>query len=129
MGMGKTLSFMMFMMLPSSSGAKKGTVNGSCSAIVSEECRKGVCEVVTWTSVMNAGVLAVVDEYPDNMSVYHSDCMCNNRWCVGSSTVLSQPVTSPLRKRQLCGYVGRVKRGKMEHNSRLQFCRHTLKKP
>ena len=84
MGMGKTLSFMLFMMLPSSSGAKKGSVSGSCSAIVSEECRKGVCEVVTWTSVMNAVVAAVVDKYPDNMSVYHSDCMCNSGWCVGS---------------------------------------------
>ena len=48
---------------------------------------KGVCEVVTWSSVMNAVVVAVVDEYPDNMSVYHSDCMCNSGWCVGSSTV------------------------------------------
>ena len=95
MGMGKTLSFMLFMMLPSSSGAKKGSVNGSCSAIVSEQCRKGACGVVTWTSVMNAVVTAVVDEYCDNMSVYH--CMCNSRWCVGSSTVLSRPPTSPLR--------------------------------
>ena len=95
MGMRSTLSFMLFMMLPSSSGAKKGTVSGSCSAIVSEECRKGVCEVVTWTSVMNAVVMAVVDEYPDNMSVYH--CMCNSEWRVGSSTVLSRPLISPLR--------------------------------
>ena len=46
---------------------------------------------------MNAVVLAVVDEYPDNMSVYHSDCMGNSGWCVGSSTVLSRPLTSPLR--------------------------------
>ena len=97
MGMGSTQSFMLFVMLPSSSGAKKGTVSGSCSAIVSEECRKGVCEVVTWTSVMNAVVVVVVDEYPDNMSVYHSDCMCNSGWCVGSSTVLSRPLISPLR--------------------------------
>ena len=125
MGLGSTLSFMLLMMLPSSSGAKKGSVNGSCSAIVSEESGKGVCEVVTWSSVMNAVVVTVVDEYQDNMSVYHSGCMCNSGWCVGSSTVLSQPVTSPLRKRQLCGYVGRVKRGKMEHNSQLQFCCHT----
>ena len=47
MGMGSTQSFMLFIMLPSSSGAKKGTVSASCSAIVSEECRKGVCEVIT----------------------------------------------------------------------------------
>ena len=95
MGMGKTLSFMLFMMLPSSSGAKKGFVSASCSAIVAEECGKGVCEVVTWTSVMNAVVVTVVDEYPDNMSVYH--CMCNSEWRVGSSTVLSRPLISPLR--------------------------------
>ena len=43
MGMRSTRSFMLFMMLPSSSGAKKGTVSGICSAIVSEECRKEVC--------------------------------------------------------------------------------------
>ena len=72
-GMRSTRSFMLFMMLLSSSVANKGSVSGRCLAIVSEECRKGVCEVVTWTSVMNAVVLAVVDEYPDNMSVYH--CM------------------------------------------------------
>ena len=73
MGMRSTRSFMLLMMLPSSSGAKKGTVSGSCSAIVSEESGKGACEVVTWSSVMNAVVVVVVDEYPDNMSVYH--CM------------------------------------------------------
>ena len=95
MGIGSTQSFMLFMMLLSSSGAKKGSVSASCSAIVSEECRKGACEVVTWTSVMNAVVVTVVDEYPDNIPVYH--CMCNSGWCVGSSTVLSRPVTSPLR--------------------------------
>ena len=44
-----------------------------------------MCEV--HTSVMNAVVVAVVDEYPDNMYVCHSDCMCNSGWCVGSSTV------------------------------------------
>ena len=85
MGMGNTRSFMLFSMLLSSSGANKGSVSGSCSAIVSEECRKGVCKVVAWTSVMNVVVVAVVG--PDSMSVYHSDCMCNSRWCVGSGTV------------------------------------------
>ena len=45
MGMRSTRSFMLLMMLPSSSGAKKGTVSGSCSAIVSEESGKGACEV------------------------------------------------------------------------------------
>ena len=59
MGMGRDQSSMMLL---SSSVAKNGTDSGSCSAIVSEECRKGVCEVVTWTSVMNAVVAAVADE-------------------------------------------------------------------
>ena len=88
MGMGKVQSFMLMMLL-SSSVPNKGSVGSNCSAIVSEECRKGVCEVVTWTSVMNAVVVAVVDKYPDNMSVYHSNCMCYSRWCVGSDTVLN----------------------------------------
>ena len=90
-------SLMLLLILLSSSVANKGSVSGSCSAIVSEESGKGVCEVVTWTSVMNAVVVAVVDKYPDSMSVYHSGCMCNSRWCAGSSTVLSRPLTSPTR--------------------------------
>ena len=80
MGMGKVQSLMLMMLL-SSSVPNKGSVGGSCSAIVSEECRKGV----TCPSVMNAVVVAVVD----NMSVYHSDCMCNSRCCVGIGTVLN----------------------------------------
>ena len=85
-GMGRVQSLVLFSMLLSSSGANKGSVSGSCSAIVSEECRRGVCEVVTWTSVMNAVVVAVIDKYPDN-----------SRWCADSGTVLSRPLTSPLR--------------------------------
>ena len=47
MCMGLDQSSKLVMMLLSSSVAKKGTVSGSCSAIVSEESGKGVCEVVT----------------------------------------------------------------------------------
>ena len=55
MGIGKVQSSMLLF----SSGANKGSVSGSCLAIVSEECRRGVCEVDTWSSVMNAVVVAV----------------------------------------------------------------------
>ena len=44
-----------------------------------------MCELVTWTSVMNAVVAAVADEYPDDSR------------CADSSTVLSQLRTSPPR--------------------------------
>ena len=86
MGMGRVQSLVLLVMLLSSSGANKGSASGSCSAIVSEECRKGVCEVVACTSVMNAVVAAIADGYPDD-----------SRWCADSSTVLSRPLTSPLR--------------------------------
>ena len=77
-------SLVLLLILLSSSVANKGSVSGSCSAIVSEESGKGVCEVVTWTSVMNAVVVAVADEYPDD-----------SRWCADSGTVLSRLLTSP----------------------------------
>ena len=76
-------SLVLLLILLSSSVANKGSVSGSCSAIVSEESGKGVCEVVTWTSVMNAVVVAVADEYPDDSR------------CADSGTVLSRPLTSP----------------------------------